>query len=300
MKKLSMLLSAVMLVSLLAACGSKDDAATTPAPTTTPAATPAATADAGAKTGALADGNYFAQEDKFNEKSGWKYMVTLEVKDGKITSADWNGVHKDAGQDKKALDKAGKYGMKEKGKAQAEWYEQAEKVEKFLIEKQDVKAITYNDKGNTDVVSGVSIHVNEFVQLVEKALAAGPVAKGPYKDGAYHAEQKDFDPKSGFKYTTDLTVVNGNIVAANWDAVHKDGGDTKKKLSIDGKYGMKAKGASSEWHEQAAKVEAELLAKQDVKAIAVKEDGKTDAISGVSITVSEFTTLVEEALSSAK
>jgi major membrane immunogen (membrane-anchored lipoprotein) len=298
MKKLSMLLSAVMLVSLLAACGSKDEAATTstPAPTTAPAAT----ADAGAKAGTLADGNYFAQADKFDEKSGWKYMVSLEVKEGKITDVNWTGAHKNGGMDKKALDKAGKYGMKEKGKAQAEWYEQAEKVEKFLIEKQDVKAITMDDKGKTDAVSGVSIGVSDFAKLVDKAIAAGPVAKGAYKDGAYHAEQKDFDPKSGFKYTADLTVVNGNIVAANWDAVHKDGGDTKKKLSIDGKYGMKAKGASSEWHEQAAKVEAELLAKQDVKAIAVKEDGKTDAISGVSITVSEFTTLVEEALSSAK
>ncbi|TCZ76350.1 FMN-binding protein [Paenibacillus albiflavus] len=294
MKKLSMLLAAIMLVSVLAACGSKaNDEASTPAPTTTPAAS------SDVAQGTLADGNYFAQEDKF-EDSGWKYMVEIEVKDGKIANVNWTGANKDGGMDKKALDKAGKYGMKEKAKAQAEWYEQAEKVEKFLIEKQDVKAITFDDKGKTDAISGVSISVNAFAKLADQALAAGPVAKGPYKDGTYHAEQKAFDEKSGWKSTADVTIVNGQIVAANWNAVHKDGGDDKKKQSIDGKYGMKAGGASAEWHEQAALVEAELLAKQDPAKIAVKEDGKTDAISGVSIHVSDFMTLVQEALASAK
>lgn len=292
MKKISMLLVAVMLVGVLAACGSKEDATTTPAPTTTPEAT---TSTDNSK---LADGSYFAQEDTFS-KDGWKYMVELDVKDGKVSNVNWTAANKNGGMDKKALDKAGKYGMKEKAKAQAEWYEQAEKVEKFLIEKQDIKALTVKGDGKTDAVSGVSITVSDFAKLVEKALAAGPVAKGPYKDGAYHAEQKDF--KDGWKYTVDLTVVNGKIVAAGWDAVNKDGGDTKKKLSADGKYGMKEKGkAQAEWHEQAIKAEQALLEKQDPKAIVVKEDGKTDAISGVSITVADFFTLAEEALSTAK
>ena len=57
--------------------------------------------------------------------------------------------------------------------------------------------------------------------------------------------------------------MNGNIVAASWNADHKDGGTDKVTRSIDGEYGMKAGGASSEWHEQALKDGAYLLETQD-------------------------------------
>ncbi|EJW18537.1 FMN-binding protein [Paenibacillus alvei] len=120
------------------------------------------------------------------------------------------------------------------------------------------------------------------------------------KDGDYHAESPEFDEKSGWKETMDITVKDGKITAVNWDGVHKDGGDTKKKQSKDGKYGMKAGGASSEWHEQAEKMEQELIAKQDPAAIAVNNEGKTDAVSGVSIHVGSFVQLAQEALAKAK
>jgi major membrane immunogen (membrane-anchored lipoprotein) len=190
--------------------------------------------------------------------------------------------------------------MKEKGGALAEWHEEAQKAEQFLIEKQDPKAITMNADGKSDAVSGVTMAVAPFAELAEKALAAGVVQPGPYKDGAYHAEEADFD-KTGFKFSVDLTVLNGNIVAANWDGLSKDGGDTKKKLSQDGKYGMKEKGnALAEWHEEAAAAEKFLIEKQDPSAFALKDDGKTDAVSGVTITVSPFVNLATKALEGAK
>lgn len=117
------------------------------------------------------DGIYFAQEDGFSEKSGWKYMVTLKVEDGKIVEAEWNGANKEAGRDKITLSEAGEYGMVENGGAQARWHEQAAKAEAYLIEKQDPTAIEYTDEeGHTDAISGVSIHVSEFFNLAEKAL----------------------------------------------------------------------------------------------------------------------------------
>ncbi|WP_201769239.1 FMN-binding protein [Fervidicella metallireducens] len=193
--------------------------------------------------------------------------------------------------------------MKQIGKAQSEWHEQAEKAEAYLLEKQDPTAIKYTDaEGHTDAISGVSIHVMGFFKLAEKALANGPVQRGPYKDGTYHAEQENFDAKTGWKETVDLTVINGNIVAANWNAVNKAGGDDKKTQSEKGVYAMKEKGkAQSEWHEQAAKAEAYLLEKQDPTAIKYTDaEGHTDAISGVSIHVMGFFKLAEQALSQAK
>ncbi|RAP27432.1 FMN-binding protein [Brevibacillus laterosporus] len=289
MKKLSLIMASVLTVSMLAGCG----AATQPTPEKkTETATSAEATDK-----KMADGVYYAQQK--NADADWNYAVVLDVKDGKITNVNWTGISKDAGPDKKALSKDGKYGMKEQAKAQAEWHEQAEKVEKFLIEKQDPAAITVDNDGKTDAVSGVSIKVNDFAALVTEALAAGPQQSGPYKDGGYHAEQPEFE--KDWKYTADLTVLNGKIVAANWNAINEKGEADKKTQSKEGKYAMveKAK-AQAEWHEQAAKVEQALIEKQDPAAITVNNEGTTDAVSGVSIKVNDFVKLAEEALKDAK
>lgn len=288
-KLLALGLVSVLAISLFAGCSKPAEA---PAPAETPAETPAE-----AK---YADGIYFAQEDGFAE-NGWKYMVTVEVKDGAIASAVWNGANKNAGPDKITLSTDGTYGMVAKGGAQAEWHEQAAATEAYLLEKQDPTMIEYTDaEGHTDAIAGVSIHVIEYFTLVEKALAAGPVGAGQYKDGAYHAESAEFDANSGWKSTVDLTVINGYIVAANWDGIHKDGGDTKKVQSADGRYDMSVAGAKAPWHEQAAATEAVLLESQDPAAVELNAEGKTDAIAGVSISVGDFFTLAAEALATAK
>lgn len=298
--------TAVLLAGLLAGCGGGNagngdgtaqgsgGAAATPAPAAT--ATPAP-----AETGKFADGVYYAEAAGFAEKSGWKEIVGLKVEGGKIVSVDWNGLHKDGGLDKKTSSEKGIYGMT-KGGAQAEWHEQAAKAEQFLLDKQDPAAIVVKEDGKTDAISGVSITVGEFASLVNEALEAGPVEAGPYKDGTYHAEQAEFDAKSGWKYTADITVLNGKIIAADWNGVHKDGGDDKDTVSESGAYGLVAKGgAQAEWHEQALLAEQYLIEKQDPAAITYTDDeGHTDAISGVSIHVVEFFELAAEALASAK
>ncbi len=247
------------------------------------------------------DGIYFAQEDVFSERTGWKYMVTLEVENGKIVSAEWNGAHVDGGTDKITRSESGEYGMVENGGAQAPWFEQAAKAEAYLLDVQDPAAIEYSDdEGRTDAISGVSIHVIEFFSLAEKALNKGPVGYGMYKDGRYHAEADTFS-ESGWKSTVDLTVVSGYIVAANWNALPEEGGDDKKTQSKNGEYGMvENSDAQAPWYEQANKAEAHLLKVQDPAAVKLDNEGNTDAISGVSIHVNDLFTLAAEALQGAK
>lgn len=246
------------------------------------------------------DGFYFATEDEFVK--GWKGTVTIEVKDGKIADVDWNPVSASGGLAKKAASAAGNYPMVANGGAQTEWHEQAEKAEAYLIETQDPTEITYKDEdGHTDDIAGVSIHVNDFYALVEKALEAGPQEKGPYKDGAYSAEEDAF--AKGWKGRVDITVLFGRILAVNWDPIsEEDPALTKKAASAAGDYGMVAKGgAQAEWHEQAAKAEAYLIETQDPTKIEyIDEDGHTDDIAGVSIHVNDFYALVEKALENAK
>ncbi len=285
-KLLSLSLVLVLVLSLLAGCGTNEPAASNDN-SEQPANTEAK----------YEDGIYFAMEDDFSETSGWKYVATLEVKDGKIVKADWNGVHKDAGPDKDTVSKAGNYGMVAYGGASAPWHEQAEKVEAYLLETQDPTAITYkDDEGHTDDIAGVSIHVIEFFELAKKALDNGPVEKGPYEDGYYHADMGAYD--HGYNYFVDMTVLNGNIVAANFDAYPEAGGVYKKAVSANGDYGMFENGGSqSPWYEQAEKAAAYLIETQDPTAITYKDDeGHTDDIAGVSIHVIEHFDLAKKAL----
>ncbi|RKQ30404.1 FMN-binding protein [Oceanobacillus halophilus] len=297
---LVLVLAAMVSLFLITGCGTEGEASESDAANDIEE-TESNSEETSEETGSYEDGIYYAEEDGFGD-SGWKYIAVLEVEDGKIVSADWNGAHKAGGDDKDTVSANGEYGMVENGDAQAEWHEQAELVEAYLIETQDPTAIEYTtDEGHTDAISGVSIHVVEFFDLAEKALANGPVEKGPYKDGAYYAEEDEFGD-SGWKYTASLTVVNGNIVAADWNGVFEDGGDDKDTVSANGEYGMVENGgAQAEWHEQAELAEAYLLEVQDPTAIEyTSEEGHTDAISGVSIHVVEFFDLAEKALAEAK
>ncbi len=283
----------VLLIALVAVGCSKEEPKA--ASVATPAPQAAVAADV---TSDLKDGIYFAMADEF-ASSGWKEAVTLTVSGGKITKADWNGVNISGGADKKAYDKAGKYNMVKFGKAQAEWSVQAEKAEKHLIATQDPTAISYkDDDGHTDDIAGVSVHVDGFFKLAEKALASGPVGRGPYADGAYFAINDQF-ASSGWKEYVSLTVLNGRIAAINWSAVNRAGED-KKAVDKAGNYNMVKFGkAQDEWTVQANRAENYLLEKQDLKAITYKDDeGHTDDIAGVSIHVNSMYDLAEEALAS--
>lgn len=301
MKKASVILSsALVLGTLLAGCGNSNEKANNAAATNAPAETTAPAANssnAGTETAKYQDGTYYGTAP-VDEETGWETFALLTVEGGKITKVDWNAFNtKKAGDLKKKVSEDGKYGLVEKGGAQAEWHEQAVKAEAYLIEKQDPAAIVVDAEGKTDAISGVSIGVSDLVTAAQAALAAGPAELGALKDGGYHAEG-EMDAKSGWKSTVDLTVAGGNVVAANFSGVNA-AGDDKKQYSVDGKYGMKAGGASAEWHEEIALAEKYFLENKGT-APTLDAEGKTDAISGVSINVGEYFTLAEKALEGAK
>ncbi len=297
MRRINVILTILLALSMvfLIGCGQEESAA--PAESESSESSESAEMSSGQS---YEDGFYFAQEDGFSERTGWKYISILKVEDGKIVEANWEGAHKNAGNSKKVQSKSGEYGMVEKGGAQAPWFEQAEKVEARLLETQDPTAISYDDGGYPDDISGVSIHVNEFLTLAEEALANGPVGRGMYEDGAYHAEMPEFS--HGYKYYVDLTVIGGYIVAAHWNAYPEEGELHKYEASVEGEYGMVENGgATAPWFEQADKAEAYLLEIQDPTKIEyTSEEGHVDSISGVTIHVKEMFSLAEEALQDAK
>ena len=160
---------------------------------------------------------------------------------------------------------------------------------------QDVGFNKFKPDTTTDAITGASIHVKSFFDLVNKALAAGPVAKGIYrKDGWFFKEQADFDAKTGWKDSVLITVVNGTVVDALWNGTNKDA-KLKSKLveATEGRYGMAKVAKKGEWNVQAAAVEAAIVKAQDPAKITLKPDTTTDAISGASLHATAVVLAVE-------
>lgn len=223
------------------------------------------------------DGFYFAQAARYAQ-DGWRDQVVLEVKGGKITAANWNRVGIAAGS-------------RDAKSALPDWAALAAKAEQALVSTQNT---------GTASVAGVSIPVEPFFTLAKTALASQPVAKGIYKkDGWFYGETAQVDAYHTIN-TALIAVVNGTIVDVLWNGkLNLRGVDPSKIItSSAGKYPMDSKQGA--WHVQATKAAQALVKIQDPAKIAVNSDGKTDAISGVSILVKEYLDAVNLALQGAK
>lgn len=126
------------------------------------------------------DGDYIAAQPTFSD--GWRGFVEVTVEGGKITKVNWDAESETGDRTKKELSKAGEYTMTEEG---PEWYEQAETMEKALLELQDPSKLIFQaETGKTDAYTGVSINIREFVQLATEALdSAGGADEATSVDG---------------------------------------------------------------------------------------------------------------------
>jgi major membrane immunogen (membrane-anchored lipoprotein) len=231
-----------------------------------------------------ADGFYFAQARQYT--GGWRDQVVLRVQGGKIITADWNSIGTGAGlPDRDAAARA--------GKDSSGWSAQAVKAEQALVADQNT---------NATAVAGCTIPVAPFFTLVRDALAAGPVPKGIYsKDGWYYGEAATADSYST-KNTVLITVVNGTIKDVLWNGILQMRVDDTSKIntSIAGGYPM-TNAPQGAWHVQATRAAAELVRLQDpAKFTPPKSDGKTDAITGVSIQVRDYLNTANRALQAAR
>ena len=234
------------------------------------------------------DGFYFAQDSDFANNQ--KNQVVLEVKGGKIASANWNIQSLAAGtQDLKSIAKAGNVANA------VTWAGQAKVTEDFLVSSQNVNAAS---------VPNGPANVKPFFDLVKKALGSSAVAKGSYKDGWYYAIDSAADGYHTRNYVI-ITVVNGTIVDVLWNGVLVGMPASINPSKIitsqsNGGKGYPMTGSKSPWHVQAAAVTAELIKVQNPDSLKMKSNNTADAISGASIEINHFITVVKQALQSAK
>ena len=209
-----------------------------------------------------ADGTYEKVKDD-------AVFVSVTIADGKITAVTWDELQN--GEWKSALSEQGKYVMK------PIWKTQAESMCAYVVENQSTDGLNLTDAGKTDAVAGVSISVNTFVDLVNEAIAEANGADGTYekvKDDAVFVS---------------VTIADGKITAVTWD--EKQNGEWKSALSEQGKYVMKPI-----WKTQAESMCAYVVENQSTAGLNVNDNGKTDVVAGVSISVNTFVDLVNEAL----
>lgn len=117
---------------------------------------------------------------------------------------------------------------------------------------------------------------------------------GSLKDGIYTAQAEEGD--NGYLSQVTIKVENGAVTSVVWDAANELG-EFKSYLSSTGKYSMTEDGPT--WKEQADALAAFVIQNQSTSGITMDENGKTDAVAGVSISVGDFVELTEKALTMA-
>lgn len=128
--------------------------------------------------------------------------------------------------------------------------------------------------------------------------------KGNYKEGTYYGTYVDtYGGKENVASTVIYVDENGMIKSVFIDTTYdtSEGGNTTKK-ALGNDYGMKTKNpnAAGEWYEQINKLEKTIVEKQEISFITIKEDGKTDSVSGCTIVIDAIYKALENAINKAK
>jgi len=114
-------------------------------------------------------------------------------------------------------------------------------------------------------------------------------------DGVYYSEAADY-AKDGYKDYVEIEVRGSRIVRVEWDARNKTTGRLRSEDSINGDYNI----SGNIWAEQAYRVQNRLVLVQDPMKLAMKSDGTTQIIDGVTMKISEFITRVNECISNSR
>lgn len=115
-----------------------------------------------------------------------------------------------------------------------------------------------------------------------------------YVDGTY--TKVATEEENGYVYEATMVVEGGKITSIDWDAKDADG-NSKKEAAENGTYVMTEDGLN--WAEQSEALANCVIENQSIDTIKTDENGKTDAVAGVSITVTNFVELVKDCMDQA-
>jgi len=143
---------------------------------------------------------------------------------------------------------------------------------------------------------GCSPKAEEPADTPEPAATQG--AATPLKDGSYSVEGIADD--KGWIPTADVVIENGMFTAITFDA--KDAsGMLKSEAVANGEYDMMSNGAMASWTDEMAVFSQAIVdGSIDMTTINFNEEGKTDVVSGCTVTVQPYVELVKTTMEQAR
>ncbi len=157
----------------------------------------------------------------------------------------------------------------------------------------EAKADSADSSGFTDQMT-MTVKDGKITELVWEAIAEDGKKKSVMsEEGEYVMTEED---SSGFTDQMTMTVKDGKITELVWEAIAEDG-KKKSVMSEEGEYVMTEDGPT--WKEQAEALAAAVIENQNVSFLNMDEQGKTDAVNGVSISVGGFVNLAEKCMKEA-
>ena len=114
-------------------------------------------------------------------------------------------------------------------------------------------------------------------------------------DGTYTKVADEAD-SNGYTYECTVVVEDGKITSVQYDGVDAEG-NSKAQASFDGEYVMTEDGLT--WGAQAEALADFVVENQGLEKLTVNDEGKTDAVTGVSINIQGFIEYVEDCLQQA-
>ncbi len=111
-------------------------------------------------------------KDEYGGQSNTATAIVTVDKQGKITDVDLDTTYTKDGvlTSKKTL--GTDYGMygSEYGSKVGEWYQQAEALEKYVVDNQGIDNLKLDESGHTDAVSGCTIKIDALYQALDAAI----------------------------------------------------------------------------------------------------------------------------------
>ncbi|MGJ8731068.1 extracellular electron transfer flavoprotein PplA [Listeria aquatica] len=270
LKKVAMGLTAVVASSmLLVACGNDNSSSDKKSGSDTKQEQKKS---ADAKTdGTMTDGTYKLEEQNYDDK-GWKGFMSIKVKDGKITDANYDYKNKDG----KLKSEDADYEKAMKAKAGTGPKEYLKELNDSLVKNQAAGAV--------EVVSGATHSSDTFINYANQLIQAAQrgdtttikINNGEkMQDGTYKLEEQNYS--NGYRTVFSMTVKDGKISESDYNYVNKDG--QKKTDDADYEKTMKEKAGTGP-KEYIPALNESLVDKQ--------EAGEVDTVSGATHSSDQF------------
>ncbi|RDX01430.1 extracellular electron transfer flavoprotein PplA [Listeria kieliensis] len=282
LKKVAMGLTAVVASSmLLVACGNDNNSSDKKSSNDTKQEQKKS---ADAKTdGTMTDGTYKLEEQNYDDK-GWKGFMSIKVKDGKITDANYDYKNKDG----KLKSEDADYEKAMKAKVKTGPKEYLKELNDSLVKNQAAGAV--------EVVSGATHSSDTFINYANQLIQAAQrgdtttikINNGEkMQDGTYKLEEQNYS--NGYRTVFSMTVKDGKISKSDYNYVNKDG--QKKTDDADYEKAMKDKEGTGP-KEYIPALNKSLVDKQ--------EAGEVDTVSGATHSSEQFKIYAEQLINAAQ